>query len=894
MADETNNSLFSQDVLDSMEAPHLFNQKHEGPVTVLGKTFNSDEERRAYFREELRKKLPELKKIEGFPIGEDDDIIALSDPPYYTACPNPWLNDFVAEWEEEKKKLGSDDSPVGAPYSFAIKEQKNNPIYVAHSYHTKVPPEVIMNYYLYYTKPGDIVIDSFAGTGMAGVAANMCGDPSQNLRVKFEEKWRIQFSKSVKWGFRNCILGDLSPITSYITYNYTNPIDSANFNKAAKAIYTQLYKELGWLYEFKDSNYGNCRVIYYVWSEVQVCQGCGKEFVYWDQAIDISKDTQLDSYPCPNCGTTISKRNSVKSFSTEIDKVLGKPVSIVKMVPVFISFEDSNGHRHERELTKEERLKYSFDPDTYPATIPISKLEKGDKTIDPFRLGISYLHQFYSKRNLFILARMRELIEAYPCDDRLRAFLRIWFTSSQSRLHMMNRYAVKHHRHVGPLSNTLYVSATPTEISPFYFVESKIKDNNFDIYNVGNVVNQVASATVSSLKDNCVDYIFTDPPFGSNIMYSELNFLWESWLGLRTDNQEEAIVNDTQNKSISSYQDIMLRCFKEYYRILKPGHWITVEFSNTSAAVWNSIQLALQQAGFVVSMVTDLNKGRAGLHGIIGVVSVNQDLAISCYKPTSEIIDTVVHNESTSVWSFVADYLNHLPVHIKLEEATVGMSERSPKILYDRVISYFIEKGLPVPIDATDFQAGLKERFLERDGMFFTPAQVIEYDEKKKLSPEFVPMGLIISSEADGIEWLRVRLRDNPQTYQDIQPNWMQAINGLLKGDILPELSEILEENFIQEADGRWRLPNIQDDVDKDKLRTKSLLKEFKVYVEAASKPHVKIKEARMEALLCGFKHCYMDKDFATIVLVGDKIPSTLLNGDPNLLQFYDIARTRV
>ena len=458
----------------------------------------------------------------------------------------------------------------------------------------------------------------------------------------------------------------------------------------------------------------------------------------------------------------------------------------------------------------------------------------------------------------------------------------------------MNRYAVKHHRHVGPLSNTLYVSATPTEISPFYFVESKIKDNNFDIYNVGNVVNQVASATVSSLKDNCVDYIFTDPPFGSNIMYSELNFLWESWLGLRTDNQEEAIVNDTQNKSISSYQDIMLRCFKEYYRILKPGHWITVEFSNTSAAVWNSIQLALQQAGFVVSMVTDLNKGRAGLHGIIGVVSVNQDLAISCYKPTSEIIDTVVHNESTSVWSFVADYLNHLPVHIKLEEATVGMSERSPKILYDRVISYFIEKGLPVPIDATDFQAGLKERFLERDGMFFTPAQVIEYDEKKKLSPEFVPMGLIISSEADGIEWLRVRLRDNPQTYQDIQPNWMQAINGLLKGDILPELSEILEENFIQEADGRWRLPNIQDDVDKDKLRTKSLLKEFKVYVEAASKPHVKIKEARMEALLCGFKHCYMDKDFATIVLVGDKIPSTLLNGDPNLLQFYDIARTRV
>ena len=56
-------------------------------VVCLGMEFESDEARRAYFREELRKKLPELRQIEGFPIGEDEDIINLSDPPYYTACP---------------------------------------------------------------------------------------------------------------------------------------------------------------------------------------------------------------------------------------------------------------------------------------------------------------------------------------------------------------------------------------------------------------------------------------------------------------------------------------------------------------------------------------------------------------------------------------------------------------------------------------------------------------------------------------------------------------------------------------------------------------------------------------------------------------------------------------
>ena len=74
-------------------------------TTCLGLQFPSDDARREYFRNALRKKLPELKQIEGFPIGEDEDIIALSDPPYYTACPNPWLNDLIAEWEAAKADM---------------------------------------------------------------------------------------------------------------------------------------------------------------------------------------------------------------------------------------------------------------------------------------------------------------------------------------------------------------------------------------------------------------------------------------------------------------------------------------------------------------------------------------------------------------------------------------------------------------------------------------------------------------------------------------------------------------------------------------------------------------------------------------------------------------------
>ena len=423
----------------------------------------------------------------------------------------------------------------------------------------------------------------------------------------------------------------------------------------------------------------------------------------------------------------------------------------------------------------------------------------------------------------------------------------------------------------------MYSPAINWEFTPYNTLKRKL--NAFisaDYKGRGNSVVSTMSATkLDSIPDNSVDYMFIDPPFGANLMYSELNFIWEDWLKVYTESRDEAIVNNTQNKGLFEYQQLMNLSLKEFYRILKPGKWLTMEFSNTSASVWNSIQNALQGVGFVVANVAALDKKQGSFKAVTTTTAVKQDLVITCFKPSEEFSLRFENNYAApeSAWDFIEEYLRHLPVHLERGSSTTTVIERSPKILYDRLISFYVQKGLPVPIDATDFQTGLRERFEESDGMFFTPAQLNEYVEKKKLAPEFVPMGLIVGNEADGIEWLRNQLRDNPKTYQDLQPDWLQAINGIRKGDVLPELMEILDENFIQESDGKWRLPNIQDDVDKDKLREKTLLKEFAVYVDAASKPHARIKEVRVEAIRCGFKKCYMDKDFATIVMVGEKIP---------------------
>ncbi len=892
MSNDNNKLLFSQEEMEKMEPNNLFHPDYQKePVTCLGMTFPNDEARRKYFRDELRKKLPELKLIEGFPIGEDDDIINLSDPPYYTACPNPWLNDFIEEWEREKVVLEKEGKrkanfEVSEPYFEDVIASKNSPIYNAHSYHTKVPHEVIMKYLLHYTQPGDVIIDNFGGTGMTGVASNELNNPLEYIG-----------KQDNNWGYRNCICGDLSTIASFITHNYTNEVSKVDFVKAAELIFKTLESELSWMYKTFDDNVEG-KVNYYIWSEVQICPHCGNQFTYWDVAVDFENHIVKDKYSCPHCSAEICKRQSQKAKESFYDDTISETYERIKYVPVVVNY-TILGKRKERRINDYDKtLLDKIQNYTISNWCPTNKMmgigeHWGDTWRAGYHVGFNHVHNFYTRRNLIILSRFYSIVNEFKCEGRLKSYLMSWFTSSLSRLHVMNRYAVNHHRHVGPLANTLYISGTPAEISPFYFIKSKIRDNDINIRSNNNVINQVCSATGCQVLDNSIDYIFTDPPFGGNIMYSELNYITESWLRVFTNNHSEAITNDSQDKSTSFYHDLMLSCFREYYRILKPNKWMTVEFSNTSASIWNSIQQAIQQAGFIIAYVSDLNKGRGGLHGIYSVVAVNQDLAITCYKPlnqknghkTEEVLD---------LWSFIEDFLNHLPVHVLLNDKTTSIFERNPKILFDRLVSYYVQRGYPVPIDAIDFQKELRDRYIERDGMFFTATQAVEYDEKKKNAPEFVSLGIIVSDESSGIQWLKNQLRDTPKTYQELQPEWMQAINGLRKNDILPELKQILEENFIEMEGGKWRIPNIQDDVDKEALRTKSLLREFKKYVEVASKPKAKIKEARVEALRAGFKQCYIDKNFETIVLVGNKIPQNLRDEDEVLLQFYDIALNKI
>ena len=874
-------NMFSDEEINSIAAEPQ-SQYNKGEVTVLGMTFPNDEERRRYFRDELRKRLPELRKIDGYPIGEDDDIIALSDPPYFTACPNPWLNDFIQVWEMEKKQLEATGKRksgfvVTEPYSADVSEGKNNPIYNAHSYHTKVPHPAIMRFIMHYTQPGDIIFDGFAGTGMTGVAASLCDENILNLITP----------KNL--GLRHALCSDLSPAASHIASVYNIEQSSIKFAEKARSILLNIRNQCKDIYKTHHTN-GTFGIIkYVVWSDVFICPTCGKELVFYDIATDKNTGKVKKQFKCSHCGTEVTKKSLDHAIETKFDEDLGSVVEIAKTVPVLIKYKvgKQSYTKTPDQYDIEQILKYeNIHIDNW---IPTNLIQNGYNTVQPIRTnGIKYIHQFYHRRTLYILSLLYDKVK----NDKS---LLLWFTSQLINISKLNRYRPEVSFPYNPLNGTLYVASQVCEANVFDAYENKIDkiSKALALLAPQNAIS-INSATEIPLAQDTIDYIFTDPPFGANIMYSDLNCIWEGWLKVATNNKEEAIVNSYQHKTLFDYQVLMNRSLREFYRVLKPGKWLTMEFSNTSASVWNSIQNALQGVGFVVASVSALDKQQGSFKAVTTTTAVKQDLIISCFKPTTTMLDRFKTSGDApeNAWAFIEMVLTHLdPIIIRNGELQI-MPERTPRILFDKLIAHYVAHGFSVPMNSQDFQHGLRERFIERDGMFFTPDHALEYEEQKKKMPVQSQYSLYVTNEREGIEWIR-RTLIKPQTYAELVPQWMAMLQKPKKGDQIPELMAVLKENFIKEEDGKWVIPDAENQAHLTEMRNKRLRKQFDLFVEQAGKVR-RLKDTNLEALRFGFTECYKEKNFATIVKVADKLPEALLMEDEVLLQFYDIAVSHI
>ena len=174
--------------------------------------------------------------------------------------------------------------------------------------------------------------------------------------------------------------------------------------------------------------------------------------------------------------------------------------------------------------------------------------------------------------------------------------------------------------------------------------------------------------------------------------------------------------------------------------------------------------------------------------------------------------------------------------------------------------------------------------------MYFLPDQVNEYDfARSKCDVENIQLSFIVSDEKTAIGWLYQQLNE-PQTYSELMPEFMQELKAVDKHEKMPELLTILEENFIKDDTGKWYIPDLTKAGDIAKLREKNLLKEFQEYLDGKGK----LKVFRLEAIKVGFAKLWKEKDYASIVNIAERLPEQTVQEDPNILMYYDISLSRV
>lgn len=858
-------------------------------------------------RKLTKEDIDKVRNIEGFPIGSDEDIIALSDAPYYTACPNPFIEEFIRENGTPYDE--TTDDYHREPFAADVSEGKNDPIYNAHSYHTKVPYKAIMRYILHYTKPGDVVFDGFCGTGMTGVAAQKCASPDSDFKAQIEARM-----PDVEWGARKAIVNDLAAAGAYISANYNLSFDINDFKREANRVVSECMAEYGWMYETtKPSSTeitlfeGNEKGVIFntVWSSELICPNCGDDFVFYNEGVD-DKGKVKSKIICPHCGAGMTKKQAIRKEVIFYDELTEETISRASQVPVFKIFK-YNGKKYQEPINEFDRetLRKIENISLLGKEIPAVKmLFKDGKWGDIFRSGYhkgyTYTHHFYTKRNLLALAAIYRSISKCK-DNRIRHMLMFALTGAMPRLNRTNKWLPSLNMAPGPISGMLYIPSLYPELNVFNGFTNKIDDiirfHSAAQYTENHVlISNQSSNKLVNVPANSVDYIFVDPPFGDNIMYSESNFLWEAWLKVYTSTKDEAIINSVQGKALVDYQKLIEECFSEFFRILKPNHWMTVEFHNSKNAVWNAIQQALIMAGFIIADVRTLDKKQGSFKQVTTNGAVKQDLVISVYKPKESFTKNLLINAGTeeTAWDFVRQHLSNIPVVVISNEMIEIVSERQAYLLFDRMVAYHIMQGIPVPVDATDFYRGLDERFLKRDGMYFLADQVNEYDTARiKTDVENIQLSFFVTNEKTAISWLYQQLSEDfcgPQTYSELQPKFMQEVKSVDKFEDMPELSVLLEENFLQDEKGRWYIPDTTKEGDIAKLREKKLWKEFEGYMKSKGK----LKLFRSEAVRAGFSRLWKDKNYQAIVDVAERLPEKTIQEDSNLLMYYDISLSRI
>lgn len=727
---------------------------------------------------------------------------------YYSSGPNPNLVKFVKEHATPYDPT-TDDYDV-PPFDKPIKTTKATAIYNMHTYWSKKPHDAIQEYIKHYTQPGDLVLDPFCGSGGTALAALMEG--------------------------RKAIAIDLSPAATFITKNYCTPVDVDELQSAFNELEAAIKPEMDWLYETRcDRCDGRAMTNYVVWSYVFECPRCLNRMPLFDcPEADVPKTSGKGTKKvtvCPCC----QKNGHLEEISTRSTKRFDP-------VPVLVNYECLDGctpKRGERvhndtdpkkrkyfkryDLTKIEEIERKAIPYWVPPHRMMNVESNTEPWGDEWRPGRDFrkVTELFTKRNLWALAILRENIPA-------RSFLFFLWSAGILPASRMNGIVG------GILAGTYYL--------PQVFQESKVinsisrRFNSIKNYLDGLVhesefiISTQTATDLSDIKQNTIDYIFTDPPYSGSIQYGELNFIWEAWLNLNTQwHEQEIVVNKTRGFTENDWASMLSIAMQECYRVLKQGRWLSLCYHDTSEGTWQLVQDIMAEVGFIsenLQTTLYIEGDHKSYNQYTAQKVTKRDLVINFRKPRpGELHAAIAITGEEDERTFTQK------ARAILKEALERSPGSTADRLYDELVSRMVRKG---EFERHNFDTLLRS----------VAEEVSTPDEKGNTLSRWYLLettGEVDAAESRKEEAVASRLEDFMVEFLSDYPEFEGVHYSDLFEQYLPVgdkprrmLVDWLPEFFYRTSEGTWRPPLDGDErQQKQHLRTNGTLRRIKRFTNA-------------------------------------------------------------
>lgn len=730
---------------------------------------------------------------------------------YYSSGPNPNLCRFIEE--HSKPYVSATDDYNIPPFDHPISSNKSSSIYNMHPYWSKKPYEAIRQYIRHYTKPGDLVLDPFCGSGSTALASLA----------------------------ENCaaIAIDLSPAATFITQSYCTPLDIIEAENAISGLVRQVAKEVAWLYETRcDRCNGRATIAYTVYSQVLQCPRC-LEMVPLFDCIQISGLTDSGKpkklWVCPVC----HKNGHTEEVTTRGKRFGSIPVMVAYdceegCKPKRIERTHNNSDKEKREffqnydlaqirIIESKELPYWYPEANLVDYIPYRMLIKRD-----FRLEeASKLTDFFTRRNLWVLST---ILHHANDNQLLRLIIQSSIMASSKRAQHLEEGG-------GYIPGTYHLPAMYKErnvLGVFDRIASKMlkarKEITTLLQSTRLLISTQSATNLKSITDDSIDYIFTDPPYSGSIQFGELNFLWEAWMRFQTDYySDEVIVNEARKKTESDWYKLLKQAMEECYRVLKPGRWLSLCYHDTSEGTWQLLQDLMAEVGFVSEMLETalyIDTGGKTYNQYTADKVTKRDLVINFRKPRPGELNQFAFLEHEEQATFAEK------AQAILTEALQVHPGVTADRLYDILVSRLVRRG---EFERHNFEA-LLTRVAEPVGQpgnasnktpvrWYLRATADQIDEAESAKEAAAAERL----ERYMVKYLTQKPEESGIHYSDLFEQYLPI------GDKPRRLlQEWLPEFFFKTTEGTWRPPLTEEEREqKAALRTSGALRRIKRFARA-------------------------------------------------------------